>query len=109
LSRNSRSHSAIGDRRAIKTQHTLGTHRRARPSSAEGSALSAEERSSWQADIAAVRKAAAAGGSAMPTVDDPANPMRALTRLTMQEQLALNDAYMRASQTAMASCRKPQE
>jgi hypothetical protein len=74
----------------------------------QSSTLSAEERSQWRADIAAVRKAAAAGGSAMPTVDDPANPMRPLTRLTTQEQLSLNDVYVKATQTAMADCQKPQ-
>jgi hypothetical protein len=68
--------------------------------------LSAKERSEWEADVAAVRKAAAAGGAAMPTVDDPVNPYRPLTRLAPQEQLELNNAYLNASKAAVADCQK---
>lgn len=67
--------------------------------------LSDKERSEWEADIAAVRKAGEAGGGAMPTVDDPANPYRPITRLTTtEEQMTLNEEYSKQSQALMAEC-----
>jgi hypothetical protein len=70
--------------------------------------LSDKERSQWQADITAVRASADSGGTTMPKVDDPVNPYRSLTRLSSpDEQMALNNEYVKQSQALMAQC-KPQ-
>lgn len=69
--------------------------------------LSARERGEWLADIAAVRKAAAAGGAVIPTVDDPKNPYRPTTRLiSAQEQMALTNETLKETQAATADCRR---
>lgn len=68
--------------------------------------LSAKQRSEWQADIAAVRKSAAAGGTTMPAVDDPVNPYRPMTRLTPQERVAASNEYLKETQAAIAACQK---
>jgi hypothetical protein len=67
--------------------------------------LSDKEKGEWQADIAAVRKTADAGGTTMPQVDDPANPYRPMTRLSSpDDMMAVNNEYMQASQKAMNEC-----
>ncbi len=72
-----------------------------------GLSLSAKERAEWEADIAATRNAAAAGGTALPTVADPANPYRPITRLTSpQEQMALANETLKETQAALAACKK---
>lgn len=50
--------------------------------------LSAQERADFEADIRSIREAAAAGQQ-LPQPIDPANPMRAFSRLTAQEQMAI--------------------
>ncbi len=67
--------------------------------------LSDKERAEWEADVAALQKAAAAGGTAMPTVDDKANPYRPLTRLAApEEQIVLSNRYAQETRAAMAKC-----
>ncbi|HVS25572.1 MAG TPA: hypothetical protein VMU03_17735, partial [Gammaproteobacteria bacterium] len=52
------------------------------------SGLSAKDKADYQADIKSVRDAAAAGQQ-MPAPVDPANPTRAMTRLTLQDQMSM--------------------
>ncbi len=54
--------------------------------------LTAEQRAAWQADIAAVRAAQAAGTDAVAS-PDAANPNRYLSHLTTDEQTELNRQY----------------
>lgn len=70
--------------------------------------LSDKERAEWEADIAAVKKVAAEGGTTMPQSTDPANPMRPLMRLSApEEQTQFNNEYMAQTQTLMKECSKP--
>ncbi len=65
--------------------------------------LSAKDRKNWGADIASFRDAAQKG-QVMPATVDPANPTRAMQRLTMDDQMAINQDYSTASQALMAKC-----
>jgi hypothetical protein len=66
--------------------------------------LSPQERKEWQEDLAAVRGAQNANGMTNPTSPDPRNPARYMTRLTPQEQLAVNQAFATQSQQVTRSC-----
>ena len=63
--------------------------------------LSAQERSEWQADIAAVR---ATNGATMPTPADPAQPARHLMRLSSEDQLVLGQELSTATKKAIDEC-----
>lgn len=61
--------------------------------------LSDKEKVEWLMDIGAVRTVAQTGGMSMPTVPDPKNPYRPITRLSSpEEQTALNNEYVKQSQ-----------
>lgn len=67
--------------------------------------LSDKDRADWQADIASLREAAAAGGTAMPKPVDPANPMRAMMRMTKTEDMmALSQETSKQTQELIESC-----
>jgi hypothetical protein len=66
--------------------------------------LSGKDRQAWDEDIAVVRAAASSGAATMPQSPDPQNPMRYMTRLTPDDQMALNQDYATRSQELMASC-----
>ena len=67
------------------------------------SGLSDKDRQDWVADIASYRDAAAKG-QMMPAAVDPANPTRAMQRLSMDDQMAVNQQYSTASQALIAKC-----
>jgi hypothetical protein len=67
--------------------------------------LSAKERADFEADIAAVREGAAKGLDMPPPVD-PANPMRAMMRLTPQDQVAYGEEFGTKYVQQMASCQQ---
>ena len=67
--------------------------------------LAAKERQAWEEDIAVVRSAEQSGATAMPQSPDPQNPLRYMTRLTPDDQMAMNQEYATASQQLLASCR----
>ncbi len=66
--------------------------------------LSPEERKAWEEDIAAVRAAEQNGATATPASPDPKNPMRYFTRLTPEDQMAMNQEYATRSQEIMTNC-----
>ncbi len=66
--------------------------------------LSAQERQAWDEDIAVVRAAAQGGATSMPQSPDPKNPMRYMTRLTPDDQIAMAQEQATRSQQIMASC-----
>jgi hypothetical protein len=68
---------------------------------AEG--LSAQQRSEFEADIKATRDAAAAGLDMPPPVD-PANPMRAMMRLTPEQQMAHATEYGQKMVQQLVAC-----
>ena len=65
--------------------------------------ISAQERTNWEADIAAVRETLNTKAM-MPAAVDPSNPMRYMLRLSSQDQLTINTEYATRSQTEMAKC-----
>jgi hypothetical protein len=65
--------------------------------------LSAKDKSDFQADIKSVRDAAAAGQQA-PAPVDPANPMRAMNRLTLQDQMSMSTEFGTQYAQKMAAC-----
>jgi hypothetical protein len=65
--------------------------------------LSAADRAAFEADIAAVRQAAVQG-LAIPAAVDPANPMRAMTRLSAAEQQELMTQYAQQLTAMMQAC-----
>ena len=67
--------------------------------------LPAQERKAWEEDIAVVRAAQASGAATMPQSPDPKNPMRYMTRLDTNEQLAMSQEQMQRTQQVMAGCR----
>jgi hypothetical protein len=67
--------------------------------------LSAQERKGWEEDIAVLRAAQASGAATTPQSPDPKNPMRYMTRLDTNEQLAMSQEQMARTQQVMASCR----
>jgi hypothetical protein len=66
--------------------------------------LSAQDRKAWEEDIAVVRAAQASGTNAMPRSPDPQNPMRFMTRLDTNEQVAMSQEQMPRMQQIMAGC-----
>jgi hypothetical protein len=65
--------------------------------------LSAEQRTEFEADIRATRNAAAAGLD-MPAPVDPANPMRAMMRLTPEQQMAHATEYGQKMVQQLTAC-----
>jgi hypothetical protein len=65
--------------------------------------LSARDKSDFQADIRSVRDAAAAGQQT-PAPVDPANPMRAMMRLTPQDQITMSSEFGTQYAQKMAAC-----
>lgn len=65
--------------------------------------LSAQERSAFEADIRSIREAGAAG-QALPQPIDPANPMRAFTRLSQQEQMDIITQFSAQAATFIQGC-----
>jgi hypothetical protein len=65
--------------------------------------LSAKDKADYQADIRSVRDAAAAGQQ-MPAPVDPANPSRAMTRLTLQDQMSMSTEFGTQYSQKMAAC-----
>jgi hypothetical protein len=66
--------------------------------------LSAQERKAWDEDIAVVRAAAQSNARTMPQSPDPNNPMRYMTRLTPQDQMAMIQEQSARSQQLLAGC-----
>ena len=69
--------------------------------------LSAKDKADYQADIKSMRDAAAAGQQ-MPAPVDPANPMRAMSRLTPQDQISMAAEYGTQYSQKMAACQTQQ-
>jgi hypothetical protein len=67
--------------------------------------LSAQERADFEADIKATREGAAKGLD-MPPAVDPANPMRAMMRLTPQDQVAYGEAFGTRYVQQLTSCQQ---
>ena len=67
--------------------------------------LSADERAAYEADIRATRESAAKGLDMVEPVD-PANPMRAMMRLSTQEQIELATEFGRRYSEQLASCNR---
>lgn len=67
--------------------------------------LSAQDRKAWEEDIAVVRAAQASGATKPPQSPDPKNPMRYMTRLDPNDQIAMSQEQMARTQQVMASCR----
>ena len=65
--------------------------------------LSAKDKTDYQADIKSMRDAAASGAQ-MPAPVDPANPMRAMMRLTPQDQISLATEFGTQYSEKMAAC-----
>jgi len=65
--------------------------------------LSAKDKTDYQADIKSMRDAAASGAQ-MPAPVDPANPMRAMMRLTPQDQISLATEFGTQYAEKMAAC-----
>jgi hypothetical protein len=66
--------------------------------------LSATERKGWEEDIAMLRATAENPGRGMPQSPDPNNPMRYFTRLSGEEQMAVNQEYATQSRAVMTNC-----
>jgi hypothetical protein len=69
--------------------------------------LSAKDKADYQADIKSMRDAAAAG-QAMPMPVDPANPMRAMSRLTPQDQISMASEFGTQYSQKMTACQTQQ-
>jgi hypothetical protein len=67
--------------------------------------LSAKEKADYEADIASVR-AAGTEGLQMPKPVDPANPMRAMGRLSADEQLAMTTEFSQQYTQQLLACSK---
>jgi hypothetical protein len=67
--------------------------------------LSAQDRKGWEEDIAVVRAAQTSGATTAPQSPDPKNPMRYMTRLDPNEQIAMSQEQMARTQQVMAGCR----
>jgi hypothetical protein len=65
--------------------------------------LSAQERADFEADIRSIREAGAAG-QALPQPIDPANPMRAFSRLSPQEQMAIVQQFSTQAVALIQQC-----
>ena len=68
--------------------------------------LSAQQRSEYEADIRSVREAAAAGLD-MPAPVDPANPARAMMRLSTEQQMAMGTEYGQKMMAELLACQAP--
>ena len=68
--------------------------------------LSAKDKSDYQADIRSVRDAAEQGLQ-MPNPVDPANPMRAMARLSAEEQLAMGTEFSQQYTQQLLACVQP--
>jgi hypothetical protein len=66
--------------------------------------LSAADRKAWEEDIAVVRAAEQSGAKTMPQSPDPKNPVRYMTRLTPQDQMAMIQEQSTRQQQIMATC-----
>jgi hypothetical protein len=66
--------------------------------------LSATERKGWEEDIAMLRATAENPGKGMPQSPDPKNPTRYFTRLSGEEQMAVNQEYAAQSRSMMTNC-----
>ena len=66
--------------------------------------LSAQERKAWEEDIAVVRAAQQGDAKTMPQSPDPKNPVRYMTRLTPQDQMAMIQEQSARTQQIMATC-----
>jgi hypothetical protein len=69
--------------------------------------LSAKDKADYQADIKSMRDAAAAGAP-MPAPVDPSNPMRAMSRLPPNEQMAIATEFGTEYPAKMAACQSGQ-
>jgi hypothetical protein len=69
--------------------------------------LSAKDKADYQADIKSMRDAAASGAK-MPAPVDPANPMRAMSRLPQQDQMAVATEFATEYPAKMAACQAGQ-
>lgn len=67
------------------------------------SGLSAKERADFEADIRSIREAGAAG-QALPQPIDPANPMRAFSRLSPQEQMEIIQQFSAQAVALIQQC-----
>jgi hypothetical protein len=65
--------------------------------------LTAAERTAWEQDIAVLRQPQT-GAATMPMSPDPQNPMRYMTRLSPEEQVAMNTEVGERTSTAMQQC-----
>jgi hypothetical protein len=65
--------------------------------------LSAKDRAEFETDIRSTREAAAAGLD-MPPPADPANPMRAMMRLTPEQQMAHATEYGQKMVQQLTAC-----
>ena len=79
----------------------MGDHMQKNLDAAAG--LSAKDKTDYQADIKSMRDAAASGAQ-MPAPVDPANPMRAMMRLTPQDQISLATEFGTQYSEKMAAC-----
>jgi hypothetical protein len=70
---------------------------------AASTGLSAKDKADYEADIRSVRDAAAAGQQ-MPAPVDSANPSRAMTRLTLQDQMSMSTEFGAQYAQKMAAC-----
>ena len=68
--------------------------------------LSAQQRSEYEADIRSVREAAAAGLD-IPAPVDPANPARAMMRLSTEQQMAMGAEYGQKMMAELMACQAP--
>jgi len=65
--------------------------------------VSGKQKEDWEKDIAALREAGEKN-LMMPAAVDPANPMRYATRLTMDDQVAINEEYSTQSMAIIEGC-----
>ncbi len=70
---------------------------------AASTGLSAKDKADYEADIRSVREAGAAGQQTVAPVD-PANPNRAMMRLTLQDQMAMSTEFGTQYAQKMAAC-----
>jgi hypothetical protein len=70
---------------------------------AAATGLSAKDKADYEEDIKSVRDAAAAGQQ-MPAPVDPTNPMRAMSRLTLQDQMSMTTEFSTQYSQKMAAC-----
>jgi hypothetical protein len=69
--------------------------------------LSADERKTWEEDIAVVRQAES-GATQMPMSPDPKNPMPYMMRLSQEEQVAFNQEVSTRTSERSQQCTSQQ-